>query len=157
MAKKSVSKKEVIKDIFSLAGGVDFLPGSGVVIRDLAETEAPAADPSMPLERNFLHQQLVYWGIDNNYPKRVIETAIASPELLALIDFMVTVLYGDGIGYEIYSGKDGQGNHTWKPGYDEEVEDWMLNNNIQETNRDIFFITKLSMAKIIIVIAQQLT
>ncbi|HVW97502.1 MAG TPA: hypothetical protein VHA56_16130 [Mucilaginibacter sp.] len=81
--------------------------------------------------RTYNNIDLVMWGNDNNYPKRVIEMAMQSPELLALIDFMVTVLYGDGVGYEVYSGLDTKGTHTWKPGFDPEVEDWLAMNDIQ--------------------------
>lgn len=130
MAKKLVSK-ETVSDVLSFDASVDYLPGSNILMVD--KSDKPGADITTPIERRFLNLPIIYWGEDNNYPKRVIETALASPELLALIEFMVTVIYGDGIGYEVYNGKDAKGAHSWVPGYDPEVEDWMTANCVQES------------------------
>lgn len=123
--------KKLVSDVLSFDASVDYLPGSNILMVD--KGDQPGADVTKPIIRQFANLPILYWGEDNNYPKRVIETALASPELLALIEFMVTVIYGDGIGYEVYNGKDAKGNHSWVPGYDPEVEDWMTANCLQDS------------------------
>lgn len=65
----------------------------------------------MPLLRVQVSNAIVYWGNANNYPQEVILMALKSPELLSMIEYLVTVIYGDGLKYQIYGGTDSKGNH----------------------------------------------
>ncbi|MBS7565153.1 hypothetical protein KHS38_12130 [Mucilaginibacter sp. Bleaf8] len=70
------------------------------------------------------------WGPSNANPQQIISLANQSPEILALIDFYHTSLYGKGLYYEVYDGLDSKGKHTWKRGFDPEVEDWIAFNKL---------------------------
>ncbi len=91
----------------------------------------PAAKPTSPLLRQYGPHNFLYWGNGNDYPQQVVATANQSPELLSLIDFLCTVLYGGGLIYETYE-LNSKGDHTWKRFYDPEVEEWMQYNYIQD-------------------------
>ncbi len=121
MAKKSPT------DVLPIGDGLDYLPGSGILMKD--SDNAPGAKPTAPILRQFVNLPVVYWGEDNAYPKRVIELAIQSPELLALLEFLPTVIYGEGIGYEVF---DKDNPNKYIPGNDTEVEAWMEANRINK-------------------------
>ncbi|MGY0037640.1 hypothetical protein [Pedobacter sp. NJ-S-72] len=107
----------------------EFYTESGILL--MTSDGTPAAKPTVPLLRQFGSIPIIYWGNGNNYPQRVIAMVNGSPELLSLIDFLCTVIYGGGLYYEVYQ-KDEAGKHTWVRGYDPEVESWMQYNNIND-------------------------
>ena len=126
MAKKLLSDQGPV----SLGGGVDFLSGSKIMFVD---TEgAPGAKPTTPISRLQMQgSDVLHWGIGNDLPQDIIALALQSPELLSLIEFMITVIYGDGVGYEVLDGVDADGAPKYRAHYDQEVEDWMTGNDIQ--------------------------
>jgi hypothetical protein len=130
MAKKSQFKEQPAADSSTSGMGfeasVDLLPGSSTYLID--KEGAPGAKPTVTLQRTQLNQAIVWWGKRNNYPLEVLELAIQSPELLALLDFMTTVIYGDGIGYEVIDPKTGH----YVPCYDQEVQDWLNANCVDD-------------------------
>lgn len=113
----------------NVEAGVDFLPGSSVL---LVDSDAPAVKSSAPLKRQYGNtgSGVMNWGQTNALPQEIIMLCNQSPELLSLLDFYHTTLYGTGLYYEVYNGKDAQGKHTWTEGYDPEVEDWIKFNDI---------------------------
>ncbi len=128
MAKKSGSNErpESVAADMGFEASVDLLEGSSSLI--IEREGAPGARPTKPISRNQFSQKIVHWGKNNNYPLEILELAIQSPELLALLDFMVTVIYGDGIGYEVIDRETG----TYKPAYDQEVQDWITANCVDD-------------------------
>jgi hypothetical protein len=122
MAKKSPSN-----NITALGHGVEYMAGSKILF--VEASELPGAQPTKTPLRQFTTGKVVHWGNDNNYPRRVLIQALQSPELLALIDFMVTVIYGEGLGYEIYDAAA----RKWVDHYDPEIEDWMEDNQVQDS------------------------
>lgn len=131
MAKQSLSKQNSIE----VDADVSLLPGAGIL---LADDDAPALKSSSPKIRTYGTSPagVISWGPNNALPQTIIANCNQSPELLSLLDYYHTVLYGAGLYYEVYDGVDKTGKHVWKEAYDSEVEDWMAFNQVNESYLD---------------------
>lgn len=120
--------KQSISEVYSLDAGTDFLPGASILLSD----GQPGAKPTAPIKRVLTLLPIIHWGPDNAYPQEVILLANRSPELLALIQFVVAFLYGGGLTYEVIDKTAKGSKPTWIEGYDPEVEEWLLYNCIND-------------------------
>lgn len=125
MVKKSISNNEVI----ALSDSSAFLGGAKIL---LVDDDQPAVQASSPIDRKQQYNDIVSWGPGNNLPQEVIRMAYQSPELLALIQFVVYFMYGGGLTYDVFDEVKGKGRPEYIPGYDSEVEDFIERNNLSD-------------------------
>ncbi|RVU01085.1 hypothetical protein EOD41_10750 [Mucilaginibacter limnophilus] len=127
MAKKFTSKVDPT-ETYSIGSTVDFLPGASILLVD----DQPGAKPSLPQLKDFASDDIIRWGPQNNLPQWVIKQANKSPELLALIQFVVYFMYGSGLTYEVFDEHTGKGRPEYIEGYDQEIEDFIAANALSD-------------------------
>lgn len=120
--------EQLPSDVFEVDANADFLPGAKVL---LVTTDEPAALSSSPIVKSTGGGGgIIKWGPGNNHPQQIVKLSNESPEILSLLDFYMTTMYGNGLYYEYIAGSDSKGNPIYKRGFDPEVEDFIAYNQL---------------------------